>query len=50
MPATIKGVSGISSGPFVHEDHSHLGNARRLWVPKPVRLRLSKYFPLTLSS
>jgi hypothetical protein len=47
MPATIKGVSGFRVGRLCTRTIAHLGNARRLWVPKPVRLRLSKYFPLT---
>ena len=50
MPVTIKGVSGISSGPFVHEDHCTPWKRTSAMGPKTGKAQTDKYFPLTLSS
>jgi hypothetical protein len=44
MPATIKGVSGISSGPFVHQDHCTPGKRTSAMGPKTGKAQTEQIF------
>ena len=50
MPVTIKGVSGISSGPFVHEDHCTPWKRTSAMGPKTGKAQTEQIFSAYLSS